>query len=295
MSGGGGGTNTVQKADPYIGQQPYLKDLYAESQRLYRQGPMEFFPAQTFANPTETQLQAENLARLTALGGQSTLAGAAVPAMQFQLAGPANLQNNPYLAGATEAALRPLFSQTQNLLQQARRDANQAGQLGGDRQAILEQGVISDYLTKAGDITSNIYSQAYDNALRTQTGALSQLPTVLGSIITPSQTLGRVGAIEQARQQQAIDDARARFEFAQRAPQAALTDYARISGQNILPGVTSTSQTAQGGVINPIGAALGGAAGYAAGTGTFGSLAGLGSIGGPAGLIGGAIIGGLLS
>ncbi len=250
MSGGGGGTNTVQKADPYIGQQPYLKDLYAESQRLYRQGPMEFFPGQTFANPTETQLQAENLARLTALGGQSTLAVLctcyAIPTSGF------NLQNNPYLA-VLQKLCWITFSQTQNLLQQARRDANQAGQLGGDRQAILEQGVISDYLTKAGDITSNIYSQAYDNALRTQTGALSQLPTVLGSIITPSQTLGRVGAIEQARQQQAIDDARARFEFAQRAPQAALTDYARISGQNILPGVTSTSQTAQGGVINPIG------------------------------------------
>lgn len=292
---GGGGTNTVQKADPYIGQQPYLRDLYAESQRLYNQGPMQFFPDQTFANPTDTQLQAENLARMTALGGQSTLAGAAVPALQFQLAGPANLQNNPFLAGATEAALRPLFSQTQNLLQQTRRDANQAGQLGGDRQAILEQGVIGDYLTKAGDITSNMYSQAYDNALRTQTGALSQLPTVLGSIITPSQTLGRVGAIEQARQQQGIDDARARFEFAQRAPQAALTDYARISGQNILPGVTSTSQTAQGGALNPMGSLLGAGLGYYAPASLMSSTAAAGATLGLPGMIGGAIIGGLLA
>ena len=31
--GGGGGTNTVQKADPWVGQQPYLTDIYGESQR----------------------------------------------------------------------------------------------------------------------------------------------------------------------------------------------------------------------------------------------------------------------
>ena len=37
-SGGGGNTTTVQKADPWEGQQPYLKDIYAQTGGLYGSG-----------------------------------------------------------------------------------------------------------------------------------------------------------------------------------------------------------------------------------------------------------------
>tara|TARA_R100001530_G_scaffold96279_1_gene66957 strand:- start:2280 stop:3158 length:879 start_codon:yes stop_codon:yes gene_type:complete len=291
MSGGGG--STTNRNEPWSGQSAYLSDMYGQAQNLYNQGPMQFYPERLTALPSQTQLQGEDLAELIARGGQSTLAGAAVPAMQFQLGGPANLANNPYIAGATQAALRPLYTQTQGLLQQARRGATGAGQLDSSRQAILEQGVIGDYLTKAGDISSSMYNQAYSDALKTQTAALSQLPTALSSIMAPSQSLMQLGNIETARQQQAINDARARFEFEQKAPYQALQNYSQIAGQNILPG--TQTQTAGDPLLDPAGTLVGGAGGYAIGSGMAGTLAGLGTIGGPAGMIGGAIIGGLLA
>ena len=266
--GGGGGTNTVQRADPWVGQQPYLTDIYGESQRLYREGPMEFFPGQTYAAPSDRTLQAEQMKADQALGSQQVMANQAALANQFGLMQPQMLSQNPYLAGATEAALRPIYGQAQGLLQQARRGATAAGQLGGTRQAILEQGVIADYLQKAGDISSQMYSDAYSDAVDAQQRAISLAPTVMQMGLAPAQTLGQVGLSEQARQQQAIDDARARFEFAQQAPQQALRDYSAVTLGSILPGSTTTSMT--GGdpsfMQRAIGGSLLGLGAYGAGT-----------------------------
>lgn len=265
--GGGGGTNTVQRADPWVGQQPYLTDIYGESQRLYREGPMEFFPGQTFANPSDRTLQAEQMIANQAMGNQQVMADQVALANQFGLMQPQMLSQNPYLAGATEAALRPIYGQAQGLLQQARRGATAAGQLGGTRQAILEQGVIADYLQKAGDISSQMYSDAYSDAVDAQQRAISLAPSVMQMGLAPAQTLGQVGLSEQARQQQAIDDQRARFEFAQQAPQQALRDYSAVTLGSILPGTTTTSMS--GGDPSFMQRAVGGGL---MGLGTYGAL-----------------------
>jgi len=282
MSKGGGSTNTIQKADPYIGQQPYLLDIYAQAQNQFNQ-PLQFFPGQTYANPTDLQIAAENLQAGTALGGQAAVNQSLVPALQSQLAGPANVASNPFLASATEAALRPLLTQTQGLLQQARRDANQAGQLGGDRQAILEGNVISNYLQRAGDISAGIYSDAYNQALDAQTRAIGLAPQTLASLQVPAQQLAQVGAVQQARAQQAIDDQRARFEFAQMEPSNRLTRYANIAGTNILPGTTTSSAMGGGGGLGDM-ATLGAIGGGLYGGFAGAPLLGYAQAGGPAAL-----------
>ena len=296
--GGGGGTNTVQKADPWVGQQPYLTDIYGEASRLYDQGPMQFFPGQTYASPSDRTIQAEQMIADQALGSQQVMANQVALANQFGLMQPQMLSENPYLAGATEAALRPVYGQAQGLLQQARRGATGAGQLGGTRQAILEQGVIGDYMQKAGDISSQMYSKAYQDSVDAQQRAISLAPSVMQMGLAPAQTLGQVGATEQARQQQAIDDARARFEFAQQAPQQALRDYSGVTLGSILPGTTTTSmqggdpsfgQRAIGGTLMGLGTyggLAGGALGGSAGTGFLGMTGGTGLAGmaGPIGL-----------
>lgn len=42
--GGGGDTTTVQKSDPWEGQQPYLKDIYSQAQNLYNNFGQQYFP-----------------------------------------------------------------------------------------------------------------------------------------------------------------------------------------------------------------------------------------------------------
>lgn len=281
--GSGGGTQTTM-ALPSPQQAPYIEDIYQQAQARYNQGAQQFFPGQTYAGLTEDMEVAEQQLRAN-LVPQQALADNIAAAQNYSLMSPQNLASNPYLAGAAEAALRPVYSQAQGLLQQARRDATGAGQLGGTRQAILEQGVIGDYLQKAGDITSTMYSDAYRDAQANQLKALSIAPQSQQAITAPAMQLGALGTAEQARQQQAIDEARARFEFAQQAPDEALTRYSNIAGSNILPGGSTTS--AQGGSPSfgqkAVGAGLLGMGVYGAGVGS-GVITGAGA-GATAGLV----------
>ena len=147
-------------------------------------------------------------------------------------------------------------------------------------------------MQRAGDISAGMYSDAYNNALTAQSRALGVAPQTLASLQVPAQQLAQVGAVQQARQQQAIDDARARFEFAQMEPSNRLTRYANIAGTNILPGTTTSMADTGGGMgtMATLGALGGGLAGYNLGFGT--AL----QAGGPAGLAAaatGAILGSL--
>jgi len=289
----GGSTNTIQSAEPFSGQQPFILDVYNQAQNQANT-PRQFFPGQPFADPTQTQLDAENLARMTALGGQSAVASSMIPALQFQFGGPQNLASNPYLAGATEAAIRPLFTQTQSLLQQARRDSNEAGQLGGDRQAILEGNVIGNFLQRAGDISAGMYNNAYGQALEAQTRSLATAPQSLAALQIPASQLGAVGAAEQARIQQAIDARRAAFEFGQVEPRARLAEYSNLVAGSILPGNTSSRSMTDPGALSPTATNVGLAtAGYFAAP-MFGETIG-GMAAGPVGAAAGYLIGSMFN
>ena len=278
--GSGGGTQTT-KAVPWEGQSPYISDIYQQAQQQYNTGPMQYYPEQTYAGQTSNQEIAEQQL-MANLVPQQGLADNILSAQNYGLMSPQNLASNPYLAGATNAALRPIYSQAQGLLQQARRDATGAGQLGGTRQAILEQGVIGDYLNKAGDISSTMYSDAYNQANENQLRALAMSPQTQQAIQQPAMQLGMLGTAEQQRQQQAIDEARQRFEFAQQAPGEALTRYSNLAGTNVLPGgsTTSTSGGEPGMGQKAMGAGLMGAGTYGAMTsgylgGTAATVAGV--------------------
>jgi len=58
---GGGGTNTqtVEKADPWEGQQPFLKDVFQKAQNRYNTDSPQFYPDNTVVdfNPLETSYQ----------------------------------------------------------------------------------------------------------------------------------------------------------------------------------------------------------------------------------------------
>lgn len=230
-SSGGGGTQ-VQKIEPSDLQAPYLGDLYSQSQNLYNQGGITPFPDRTFAPVSDDTINAEAALRRLSTGDQQAMVNNIANAQNFALAGPQNLATNPYLAGATEAALRPVYGQAQGLLQQARRGATGAGQLDGSRQAILEQGVISDYLTKAGDISSKMYSDAYKDAALNQQRALAYSPQTLQTLTTPASTLASLGLAQEGRQQQQIDENMARYMAQQQQPIDALNQYNAIVGQN---------------------------------------------------------------
>jgi hypothetical protein len=284
MSKGSGSNTTTQKADPWVGQQPYLLDLYAKAQGLPTQ---QFFPGQTYATPSDLTYTAEQLAEQAALGPQTSIAGSILPSLEEQLMSPAQRFSDPLLQESLRAALSPMEESASRLLQQTRRDSIGAGQLGGTRQGILESEVIKDLLTKQSNVARQLYGDIYGDALTAQGRALGLAPQAMSTIMQPSSTLANIASAQTARAQQPITEAMQRFAFEQEAPGRALSQYANIAGGTIIPGTqTTTGPGAQGPGV--VAGALGGA--------------GLGSLlAGPnAGfmnpyILGGALLGGLFS
>ena len=282
MSKGGGGTTTqVQKADPWAGQQPYLTDLYRQAQSQFQAGPQQFYPGRTYAEASPTVYQAENLQRQAALAQAGLGLGSIVPGFQQALMSPAQRFQDPMLQEALAANLRPIEESTSRLLQQARRGATQAGQLGGTRQGILESEVLKDMLTKQSDVASKMYGDLYGDVLRTQAATLGMSPSIMSTFTQPASTLAQVGAAETARAQQPITEAMQRFAFEQEAPSRALTQYGNIVAGSILPPTTTATGPGPQGP-----GALAGAAGA-------GGLAYLAGASNPV-IAGAAILGGLL-
>jgi len=255
MSKGSAPSTQTMKSEPWEGQAPYLRDLYSKAQALPVQ---QFFPGQTYASPSDLTFQAEQLAEQAALGPQSTIAGSIVPSIQEQLMSPAQRFSDPLLQESLRAGLRPMEESASRLLQQARRDATQKGQLGGSRQGILESEVIKDLLTKQSDVASRLYGDVYGDTLSAQARALAFAPQAMSSLMQPSASLSNIAAAQTARAQQPIDEAMRRFAFEQAAPGEALSQYANIAAGTILPGTQTTTGP---GTSGP--GALGGAAGAA--------------------------------
>ena len=297
MSKGSGGGTQVTRVEPSTLQSPYLSDIYRQAQALPTQ---QFFPGTTFARPSEETQLAQEMQRQAALGQQTAVSGSLLPAFQGALMSPAQMFTDPLLQQSLAAGLRPYEESASRLLTQARRDAFEAGQGSGDRRALLESEVIGDYLTKAGDVTSQFYGNIYGDALKTRAATLGLAPDIMRSFLTPAATIADIGKQKEAVSQAGIDEAMRRFAFEQAAPSQALSQYANIVGGSILPGSTTT--TGGGGgpsdLMKGVGGALTGAAlgapltySSSAGLGLAGSGTGFMSTLGPYGAAAGALIG----
>lgn len=192
---GGGGQQQTQntKTEPWEAQQPYLREGFSEAERLYNQGPAEYYPGQTYTdmsaarqaalagtsglatggNPLATN--AANYASNT-LGGQGDnpyagILDSGISGMQ-QTANGAFLNNNPYLDdiyGASADKLKDEWST--NIMPGI---ASQFGQTNGAGTTMHSElvsrsgGELSDSL---GQLRANIYGGNYQQERGRQTDA----------------------------------------------------------------------------------------------------------------------------
>jgi hypothetical protein len=107
---GGSQTTTVQQADPWSGQQPYLQDLFAQAQDLYYNQPQSYYPGQTVAPFNADQLQAQQWLKNYALNGATDLTNRGLEAQAYML-DPNNMldvANNQYVQAMNDAAAQDL-------------------------------------------------------------------------------------------------------------------------------------------------------------------------------------------
>lgn len=243
-SGGGGSSTTVQKADPWSGIQPYLKDVYGEAQNLYRGFTPSMYPGQMYAPQNQLQQQSQQQL-LNSIPQMQDMTNSAYQSAMFGLGPALYAESNPYLQSYMQAAIRPVSSQLLNqTLPAIRSGATNAGQYGSSRQGIAEGLAIQGATRTAADIASQMASEGYTQGLRQMNIAQAFLPQVMQMTQMPGEILGYVGGQQRAEGQRAIDEAVGRHEYEMGLPYSKLSEYvATLSGFPVGQFGTSTSTT----------------------------------------------------
>lgn len=258
MGGGGGGqtqTNTIQKSDPWAGQQPYLLDLF---KRAMAQVNQPAYPGTMVAAPSEATKQGQNLA-LGAVPQLQNVATSAIDASNWNL-GPASrdMSTNTYLQDAIKAAQRPVldaFSAPGGPMSSIRSSFN-AGNSGGSstRQGIAEgialKGLGQTLSDQASNMTWAGYTNAQDQALKT----LALLPQTQGMLSLPAATASGVGAQQDAYTQALINAEMQKYNY----PWQALGGYSGLIQGNY-GGSSNSTVTAPAPTTSPFLGAAGGA------------------------------------
>lgn len=288
--GGGGSsqpsgqTTTVQKSDPWSGQQPYLSDFFQQAQNFYQGGNTGFNPQNapqfyqgsnnpgpqsTVAQFTPAQLQAQGLEQQQGLSnlGPGSVASAANTANAGILN--ANPANNPAFQQMSQNVLSQVVPGLESTF-------NQGNSLNNPGAAFA----VSQGATSA---LGNLAYQDYTNQQANQLKALALAPTTQGMNYQNIGAIQDSGAQQQALNQQNLQGAINQWNYQQQLPLQMLDQY----GNAIQGGYGSTST-----LTEPYYSASNGAniLGGAIGGGLLGSQLSGGS---PYGAAGGAGLGAL--
>jgi len=301
---GGGGTqttNTVQKADPWVGAQPFMSDVLANAKAQFNAPGPTFFPQNTVGPQAAETLQAQQLAANRAIAGSPIEQAAQAENLrtttgQYLGLSPAQplwnatmrgdfLNANPYLNSMFARAARPVTQQfTDAALPGISSMFSQAGRFGSGAQQTAVNNLVDTYGRTIGDMAAGIYGGNYQAERQLQAGAaneadqsfsrerlLQQQATGMApaTAATDWQNIGQlsnVGADREAFAQRLVNDAVARWDFAQQTPAQKLAQYnALIQGGLQFPSTTGMS-TANLPPPNRLGNAAGaGTLAYAAG------------------------------
>lgn len=320
--GGGGGTNTIQKADPWAGVVPYLlgdegKNAFglfpAASQWMQGQSP-QFFPGQTVVGTNQVQNDAiQTLLRQFSnpdLGGYNKAIDYASNVLDRgydQTASGGFLNANPYIDRAYEAQAGAVEKSFKNStlpgLLSAYASSSRYGS-GANTNAI---GAASDSLgATLNNLSADTYYKNYVNerSLMEQARARQDVLQQSAASALPGLTTGRYNQVNQGwqnilalggdlqRQEQAFRDADiARWDYGQNAPLSKLQAYSQLL-QGFGGGQSSSSTTGGGpsGLARGLSGALGGGlTGWSIGSG-IGALGGA-AAGGAGGAATGAAAG----
>lgn len=264
---------TTTNTAPWVGQQPYLTHAFGEAQNLYNQnkGGIPFFPGQTYANQSPQTLQALQGMEARATGG-SPISRAGNEQFLKTLQG--DYLNNPYLSKAIQSEFNQILPTLQSNAAKSGNYFSSAAQLAQGREL--------------GNIIDRRMADQYNRERARQHEAIGAAPGYAQQEYNDLSRLLGVGGAQEAQQQLAIDEARARHEQQYASPQEQLARYINmINGSYGTQGSQQTTGFKGNRGAGVLGGALGGA-GLAAQFGTAAAPTG------PLGMAIGTGLGGLL-
>lgn len=242
MGGGGGGTNTVQKADPWEGQQPYLKDVFSEADRLYNSGQLapDYYGGNTVADQSQWTQQANQMQADRALNGSASISSAQGN-MDNIVSGNALASNtglnalnqmtnavNPYSSALLNDAVGQATAKIDG-------GFSSAGRYGSGAHENARADAVAD-------LTNQFYSDAYDKQMEaatqagnlynagvdTQISAAGVTQDLANQAYTDAEMLSQAGANLDAFNQAKIDADVDRWNYDQQKALEALSRYNQL-------------------------------------------------------------------
>lgn len=269
--GGGGSSTTVQKADPWSGQQSYLTDTFKQAQNIHRSGGPNFYNQSTYTPFSPQSEMAMQLTQDRAMGGSPLNYQA--QDLAFNTMRGDYLNNNPYLDN--------MFQQgADKIMGNVNAQFSDAGRTGSASHA----GVLAEEM---GDMYNNMYGQQYTNERQNQMNAMQMAPGLANTDYADFAKLGQVGQMVEGKAGEVLGDNINRFDFYQNRPEEALAKYVSAIQGNY----GSSSVSSQDTQSNPLAGAIGGGL-TGVGIGSALGLSGMAALGPWA--AGGALLGGLL-
>ena len=243
--GGGGTQTTVQKSDPWLPAQPYLKDALADAGDLYDAGGFHIqpYPNQRLAGFGDVSLLGQGATVQQALQG-APLVGQASDTL-------AGMMDYDYQSGL-------LDNVKSNALDQAIPAA--VAQFAGA--GMGNSGMAMDTVGRAAvDAIAPYEYGAHENTLARMMGAASMAPDIEQAGYMPGQMLQGVGLLRDQMGQQEIDSLMQAYYEGQNVDQQALQNYSNLLMGYGGQGGTQVGETTQeSGPMGMIGGGLQGLA-----------------------------------
>lgn len=239
--GGSSSTTTVQKADPWKGQQAFLKDIFQKA-KAYQEGTGNTQPytGETVAPLAPETIQAQDYLKDAATNVMPGVLATGLQANQWGLGGVLDVNSNPYLATAVQGAINPIVNEfSDSVLPAIRSGAGNAGQFGSSRQAIAEGLAIDRLGQTLADTTSGMYSDAYNRGLDTFDRSLALLPQTLQSTLLPGTVLDSIGQQNRSYEQDLLNAITGQWDYLQNRDLQKLIAYQSLVQGNY--GGTSTA------------------------------------------------------
>lgn len=230
MGGGSqpaGNTTTVQKADPWVGAQPYMKQAFAGAQNLYENYTPNYYPNNTAAPMNEWQGNSLMGLYNRGIGGSEVDASAQNLATDT-MNGDYLSAGNPYFSGMQQQIANAITPQVMSSFEAS-------GRYGS--------GAAANALASAlADQTGKLAYQNYGDERARQMQTMGLSPSISGTDLRNLTTAAAAGQGLQDQQQQQITADKARYDYYQQLPQQQLQNYANIALQPTAGGTSSSTQ-----------------------------------------------------
>src|SRR5687768_16966373 len=241
-------------------QQTFSPEETAARNQLFAEGASAFDqqkaaiaassnPAAKPVGPSAATLQAQQMMQQYA--GQAQGASDNLnSAVNYGLTGAMDVNNNPHLQGAIDAATRGItrnYTDPNGVLANIRSGSINNGSYGGTRQGLGEGIAAGRYATEIGDVASSMASDAYNKGQDTFARTLGLAPGAMSAGLIPAQALSSVGAQQESYAQMLEDYNAAGRAYELNKPFAAVANYANLINGIQAPGTTATNDVGTSG------------------------------------------------